>query len=134
MYSHNAEVFATISMTDVGWWGCGRGKAEQWVLYTLICRPGNVPWQHFLVWLQPQQRCGDRRMYLYGGQATGWECDRQLEDGIPNGRPAILKIGLWLSTWQCRFFGSLCGIVTRTSLEISKTPVVGSDLSSGVAG
>jgi hypothetical protein len=73
-------------------------------------------------------------MYLYGGQATEWECDRQVEDGIPNGRPAISKIGLLLSTWQRRFFGSLCGIVTRTSLEISKTPVVGSDLSSGVAG
>jgi hypothetical protein len=78
---------------------------------------------------------------------AGWACDRRLEDCNPNGHPMILQVGQWqpicfqwhsisLSSiaWQGAHSTAFCGDVIRTRLEISKTPEVGSDLSSGVAG
>jgi hypothetical protein len=48
----------------------------------------------------------------------------------------ILPVGAWLPSnwwWFAGFPAAVRGFVIRTCLEISKTPVVGSDLSGGVA-
>lgn len=73
----------------------------------------------------------------YEDQAAGWACDRRLEDCNPNGRPMILQVGAWLpiySRWPVGLPIAVRGLFIRTRLELSKTPVVGSDLSSAVAG
>ena len=82
----------------------------------------------------------------YEDQAAGWACDRWLGDQwlgdqwlegcIPNGRLMIYQVGVGLLTCFRWLVGSpiaVCGRFFRTCLEISKTPVVDSDFSRGVA-
>lgn len=114
----------------------GRKSGVVFTKVGLIMFPGGAFYRVFST-----SRCGDRWTLQYEDQVAGWACDRRLEACSPNGRPMILEEGAWLPIclrWPVGYLVEYLtadrGALIRTCLEISKTPVVGSDLSSGVAG